>query len=157
MFHPTANQKSTSRFVQHFIKVQIGGIDFNIGLRIEVILELKSKKKFKPNVIELNGRIEDDLSIVSKLLPIYFSDTESEPIESLRKEKRYSSIRKFHVFISNHNHTRVCKNCLASFDDEYRLLKHQFTCLTDDPCILKKSYRRLVILHAKKLKDTCAN
>ena len=79
MFPATTNQSSTFSYVAHFIKLDIKGIEFVTGLKIEDVRKGESKSTVKPNVFELNVKSKDDLNVTSKLLPIFISDTESHP------------------------------------------------------------------------------
>ena len=62
--------------------------------------------------------------MTSKILPIYISEAESEPIDILWFENQYCLIKKLHVPLGNQIKTHVCTN-LTSIYDEYRLLENQ--------------------------------
>ena len=42
-----------------------------------------------------------------------------------------------HVFKGDHKKTLVCRKRLTYFYDEFKLLKHQLICRTNEPCIVK--------------------
>ena len=79
IFPVTTNENKTSSCQQHFDKLDTSGIDFSNGLRFENISKLDYKNDINHIVIDLDVKVTDDLSVTSKDLPIYFSDTESEP------------------------------------------------------------------------------
>ena len=81
MFPKTKNKHCTSNYNQQFKKLDVSGIAFSNGLRLEVILSLESMNKMNPNVFELNVKVKGDLNVTPKLLPIYTSDSESEAID----------------------------------------------------------------------------
>ena len=116
MFPATINQNFTSSYKQHFKKLDITGIDFTNGLRVEFIPKLQSKNALNLNLFELNVKFKDHLGVTSKLFPIYILDSDSEPIEFFRYEYHFFYNKKLlHVVICNPNKTHVCRNYLNFF------------------------------------------
>ena len=64
-------------------------------------------------------KLTDGLPVISKLLPVYFSDSKSEPIALLGYENHYCLNKKVHVFRGSSNKNCVCRNCLISFHGEF--------------------------------------
>ena len=117
--------------------MDIRSTDATNGFRIEVIPRIESENVLNLDVFELKGKVTDDITVISKLLPVSFLDGESEPMAFLGYENLFCLNKKVHVFVGSSNRIFVCRNCLISFDEEFRLRKHQIICLTNDPCILQ--------------------
>ena len=82
--------------------MDIKGIDFSTGLKIEDNPKLQSIKNLNLRLFELKVKVKDVLCLNSKLLPVDIPDSELEPTDFKSYENPFCSIKRLHVILGNH-------------------------------------------------------
>ena len=104
-----------SNYKQYFNELNIKGFDFTNGFNCNVVHKFNELNNLSVNIFELNF-YQDQNQWKYKLLPIEVSKNDSNKVTDIGiYENHYFLIKKFIVFLGDHNKKFICRRCLNSY------------------------------------------
>ena len=128
-----------SNYKPYFDKLNIQYFDFTNGFRCNDVHKFNKLNNLSVNIFELVF-YQDYNQWKHKLIPIEISKNDSDRVIDLAIYKNhYVLIKKFDVFLGDHNKKFICRRCLSSYTSENMLLKHKPKCENNDITSIKTS------------------
>ena len=140
--HPCNNDNHPNRvsnYRQYFNELNIQCLDFTNGFKCNDVHKFNKLNNLSINIFELNF-YEDKNQWKHKLIPIEVSKNDSDRgIDLAIYKNHYALIKKFDVFLGDHNKKYVCRRCLSSYTSENMLMKHKPKSEINDITTIKTS------------------
>ena len=128
-----------SKYKQCFNEINIQSFDFTHGFKCSDVHKFNELNNLSVNIFELNF-YQDQNKWRHKLIPIEVSKNEKDRVIDLTIYKsHYVFIKKLDVFLGDHNKKFICRQCLGSYTNENRLMKHKEKCGDDNITTIKTS------------------
>ena len=139
--HPCENTHPSRvyNYIQYFNELNFQSFDFTNSFKCNDVHRFIELNNLSVNIYELNVYQDGD-KWKHNLIPIELSKNESDRVVGLLIYKNhYALIKKFHVFLSNHNKSFVCRRCLNSYTCENALTNHEEKCGDNNICTIRTS------------------
>ena len=104
------------------------GFDLTNGFKWSQLQKFEKLNYLSFNIFELNV-YQDKNKWKHKLIPIEISKNESDKvIELLLYKNHCAPIKKFNIFLGDHNENFICRRCWYAYKMENMLTLHQSKC-----------------------------
>ena len=139
--HPCENNhpNRVSNYRQCLDELNIQDFDFTNGFKCSNVHKFNELNILSVNIFELNF-YQDQNQWKQKLIPTEVSKKDSgRVIDLLNYKNDYALIKKFNVFLGDHNKNFICRRCLNSYTSENMLKLHKPKCENNNLTTIRTS------------------